>query len=847
MAGHRNTNHNAEAQEGEVANPNNQAPKNPWKDDIIRISAGAKETAKALEELYEKAAKLQSLADQGEGKQKGRLSPEQVKMYREIMQEIKKLTSHYVNLGNNGRENLNNQRANLDQLIEYQEKLILRARGGDPFQGDERYPGMENRYGDVASDEFIAALEKKLEELINVDSKHLDQLEASLRALEKTLENFDKPNQIANNQAERIDNLKEQNPQLDRLADQIGDAVSGAIGFAGFGQYMGYMNQGVDELRRQEASAFELSQGVDGGKLKDEEWRALSADTGHKNDFTNRDTLALQNLLKEGGATAKELQGTAEVSQRFSRNYGMEPNAFANLTVTLDKAVEIDKNSAKDLANLMGGAINKGGMKGREAEMLRATNTLLAQNTSGRLGVLPQDSSNIVALQTALGEYSKALRGDAGASMLGKVDAGIKNGGQNIDLLLGKGTKYKGPEGLWDLELQKEKGIADPDNLKTIFKNLKGGIGNQASAKRIVKDEWGLSASQVEALFSQEVQDKVMSGDASKDYLNGIIKNGEKSAKGRQKNYKDQQTQQRFSVEARNQERQVEHSKPLEEIYTTTNQLFNALPDPVEHMITAGLGLGGGFMAGSLGAKGLKSAFNAVRPNIGGGGGAGGWFKNLFGRGGGGTPPTGGGGAGGWFGNVANRVTGALGGSTLAKGASALGKGIPFVGGALGVGANMAQGDSLDKALFKGSFMGGALGGMGDYVYDGVQWGGKKIGNGIKSFFGGDKVEASEKIPTATTPDSSSTIAVDNLLVKDKSLADILAGKDSKYVSPLEKSTKVGGNDINVNINIGGKVEGMTKESEKEITKATVNWFNKSNKSTLGLDVLALGMDNARW
>lgn len=869
-----------------------QKPKSPYHDDIVRITAGAKEAAKALEVLMSKASKLQSLADQGEGAQKGTLSPAQIKMYREILNEIKKIKETYINIAKDGRTKVEGERGDLQDKIEYQQKLILRAKGGDPFANDPKYQGMENTYGDVASDTIISAMEKRLEELIQQDTKGVDQLEKALNALEAAIKDLEVPSRIADNQSDRIGELRQTTPELDRAIEQLGNTIAGSIGFMGMGQYAGYIGSGIDELRRQEATSYDITQSVSGGKVKDDDYRDLAQEAGLKNDFTARETLQLQNQLREGGATVKELQGTAEVSQQFSREYAIDPSMFANLTVTLDKAVEIDKGSTKDIANLLGGAIEKGNMRGREAEMLRASNALISQNTAGRVGVLPQDAQNIIAMQTMLAKYDKSLSGDAGAGMLQNIDSSIQNGGQNIDLLLGKGTKFKGPEGLWDLELQKEKGIADPENLKTIFENVDKGIGNQASAKRLLKDELHIKPSQVEALWG--LKDQITSGEDMSGEINSIMQEGKKSSKVRQDNYNQMQSQQRFDVEAQNEDRKMTHVKPFEEIATTGNQMFNAIPEPLQHIALTGMGVGGALLAkaGIQGGLGLASKVLPKIKDMGSGGvggalkGAGAgimsfgksaWEKasGLFKRGGGGggtppVPPVGG-----------APLPPAGGGSLWSRGIGAVGKKLPVIGAGITAGMALSEGDSWGKSLFRGAgglvggilgagAVGTATGGLGiaaGAVGGGIagEYAAGKVWDGVSSFFGGEKVGAEGKeAPTKVKADTEakateidpkavdadrSSLRVDNLYVKDKSLADLLGGKDSSNTSRIsrdEKVAKANAKDVNVNLNIGGKVEGMSKENEKEVAKASIDWMNRSS-SNLGMDILNLGTDTTRY
>lgn len=134
------------------------------------------------------------------------------------------------------------------------------------------------------------------------------------------------------------------------------------------------------------------------------------------------------------------------------------------------------------------GAIEQSGMVGREEEQLDALMQLNQSLFSGRNGN-QEELGNLMALQSMLSEKGgRSLQGEKGAEALQGLDQGLKDSVSNnkAKLLFGRGTKFQGLGDNFLLEEQLEKGIGDPENLRTMFNSAKGLAGEGASQEAIM-------------------------------------------------------------------------------------------------------------------------------------------------------------------------------------------------------------------------------------------------------------------------------------------------------------------------------------------------------------------------
>ena len=145
--------------------------------------------------------------------------------------------------------------------------------------------------------------------------------------------------------------------------------------------------------------------------------------------------------------------------------------------------------------------------------------------SQGKVGVTGEELKNLISMQALMTEANPLLKGERGASLINKMNSAVQGGGAMIDVMLGKGTKYQGLEGMWELRQAKEKGFADPENAKSIMswmdKNIKGTEKEKMEymAKIFESEGVQLTSEEIYAIFSQK--DRMKSGNwTKKDWEN---------------------------------------------------------------------------------------------------------------------------------------------------------------------------------------------------------------------------------------------------------------------------------------------------------------------------------------
>lgn len=336
------------------------------------------------------------------------------------------------------------------------------------------------------------------------------------------------------------------------------------------------------------------------------------------------------------------------------------------------------------------GAIEQSGMVGREKEQLDALNSLNQQLFAGRNGN-QEELNNLVALQGMLSDKGgRSMQGEKGAQALSSLDAGLKGAVNDpiTKLIFGRGTKYQGLSGDWELTKQLEKGISDPENLKTLFnfsESQAGGVNADISSKkaafrRTAVERLGadLTSDQVDGLYKATNNGADLSDETlKKAYEKYGIEGGEKRDKNA-KDYKDSKEGLADRSEAVT-EKQASYLNDMGDLFKKVNSAMGGLPSLL-YAFAGGLVASIGALALSAGMGGISSVIKNVT-------------KGTFG-GGASTAMAGGAGAGGFLKNV---------GSMFKSGKASGG----FFGG-----AKQAGGFIKDSAMFKGSEIAGKAKGL---------------------------------------------------------------------------------------------------------------------------------------
>lgn len=587
----------------------------------VKVSADIREALRSMSQLERQVDKLGDLADQGQHRQGGFLSTKQVQLFRDISKEMQKSyndqQSKYADMQKSYADRIKKA---MDDQVKYQ-KALERVQGG-------------NKWGDVSSPAIIDFHQRKLAEAQRATSL-IDEGpggKSDLARMENVIKQLGDELERSKDSMSRINGLHELNP---RTRHQIQGLANGAItvgGITSIRSLMNYMGDGKDLIRDREGVARLIAQkgrydGTDNENIRDIE------QTGLKNGYNSEQTMLTQASVIQGG-TADRNKALADVgaSQSFGREYSVDPTELASSFGILRKMGTMQEGDMQRFANLIGGAIEANSMNGREEELLRSTTMLMGTVSQGMTKLSESGVGNVMSLQASLGEAIPSLKGEAGAQLLGGIDTAIKAQDPNGDILLGKGSKFTGIQGYYDLEMQKAEGLTNPDNLKTLLSNIQNNFVGR-DYQQIVLRDWvnnrggNMSLPQSKAFMESGLWDQVASGKMSltQDQLSkyGLAEQAE-----RQKLYESSETSTRQANTAEQEIRQRNVSDEYEGISTWIMDKFNQLPDAAQKgtVIGGGVlgGLGGIFLGNKL-RKGLGSllmgGYKGVTGTIGGQGG----------------------------------------------------------------------------------------------------------------------------------------------------------------------------------------------------------------------------------
>lgn len=825
----------------------------------INVRTDTNEAVRQLRSLERQVDKLGNLADQGERNQRGFLSRKQVTLYRRILSEMEQAHTQHISRLTQAEEQLNRMKnshqaqrvKDLEAEIRKREELLRASEGGNRW-GEQANPIVQEYHRqklDSAKDELYQTTNSRdYRDLIDSTG----ELETEVSKLREVVSQMTSEMQRGDTHSDRIGNLRTRTPMTD-MAEDGASLLSrlAPIGVIGYGAYVG---TGVSKLRQQEESAWQVSQKMGSfGDLAqhDEYLRSQSKDVGRANGYNAQDTAITMGHLISGG-TNGDMQGRikdTDILQKFARGNAMDVNEVAIAGADLQKIGAVNEGNLARFAELIAGSIAKGNMSGREEELLRATTALATNVSTGLSGLSGGRLSDLMGIQSMLGDAVPSLKGDKGVEMLSSMDSAIKGGDNGFDLIMGKGVlpEFSGSKGVYNLGLMKEQGLS-PTVLKYMFSGLDRmyGEGNHEFKAMTAKEKFGMSMETYNKLVESGLDQRFKSGDfVGEDELRNL---GAEDILKDYDNYSGTSTSEVQSMKSYSENRQADHSQPYDEAHKGIMGGFNAMPEWMQHSAIVGGALGTGLLM----PKAISGLKRWVSPRINGTGGVGG--------------------AGGAGASVWSRIKGAsssawngvkgfgsklLGGSDdlLLRGGAKLGARIPVAGALIGAGADQLinkdndWGRSIAKGV--GGAVGGALGFLGGTalglgtgglgflglgattVGGGVA--GEKAGDWLYSLFAGDedkkKGEAKKAKSQPTSEYEDAVSKFDANPSKGRQVEGMLASAGGEHT---------------VKIIIDGKIDGMSKSNEDKVADGVKDYMQKLAKQGKGSTPINLSFDQTR-
>ncbi len=624
----------------------------------IKLSADTKEAIRSVQEFERQVNKLGDLADQGSRRQDGFLSSKQVQMYKNILKEMENSYEQHQRTMQTIQQKYQQSKkspahqkmASLQQEVQKRQQNLTYAEGG-------------NKWGNVATpliQEFHRTkLESAQEDLKTYRSsdewknakQNTSQLQAELSAMRSAMSQLQSERNRGSVHSDRIGNMHEQDPYKRRMIHGTAHAIAHTGAITSIGAYLNYTHNGIDILRNQEAQTNQVvlqSRSFEQGQPSgDRQYRRDIYKVGTPQNYSISQTAQTQGVLISGGTDGNmnHLNEDTRAVQRFSRSYALDVNQTASSGALLQRIGTFSEGEQQRFAEMIAGAISKGGMSGREAEMMQSI-VSLAQNVSSNQASYSQGQfRNVANLQVAMGNAVPGLKGEKGAQLLSNMDSAIKNSDQGLDLMMGKGTQYTGIQGMYQLKLQQEQGLSNPKNLQSILQGAKRMFGTGKTGHDMtgfaLQQELGLPLNEYEALSKSGLLDKLRD-DPNSVTSKDLSKAGAKDLAKQWKQYTTSETSKVDSNNANSENTQASNAVAADNTSKALKGAFYSMPLPMQigTMMASGAG---GYMLMRQGGKLLTRGVNAVSrklfPSI---NGEGGWRNALgkFFNKGGGNPPT---------------------------------------------------------------------------------------------------------------------------------------------------------------------------------------------------------------
>ena len=639
-----------------------------------------------------------------------------------------------------------------------------------------------------------------------------------IKGIEQEIEARKKFNQTLN---DTIENLKAKTEQLNNSnvkveADRNSTAGviasrAPSIAIAGIGSFMAAMGglyaKGATANAGMRDSTISLGQRTGNGDFRAIRKEAQTMGIEKQLGYKGADMLQFQeDALSNIGFTNKEdLTSNTRALAEGSRAVPVDSETLSGfMNDQMRRGAVSGKDQIKAIQEGFLGAIQKSGMVGREKEQLNALKTLSDQSFSGRNGSNEELKQQMAMLTLLNKTGSRAVQGEEGAELMTSLSAGIQNSIWNnkASLLLGKGTKYQGGEGMYALKGKVEEG-ATAENVGAIIGSVQQSGGSEDYQKftfaSALHELFGTDAKndQIDAMWKAYAN-----GNLNEENINKIMNESQSTGKDKYKKNADDYANSEEGMANRSEavtEKQASGINDYGDALRGINSKLGGIP-PGMYALGAGMGAlatalmtsgGMSLFSGKI-RQGIGTMFSTGATTAGAGSAGGSFFKGV------GQAFKSGKATGGWSAGLKNAGSTAkdLAGANIAsadsiagvtKAGSMAGK-VGKVAGKVAlplalVGSAIDIASSDDKVKSVGENAGGLAGGFagaklgalaGTAIMPGVGTviggaigaiGGSLIGNkaggglvdGVRKFFGGEEAYADE-VDTGTSAGGQKTI-----------------------------------------------------------------------------------------
>ena len=452
-----------------------------------------------------------------------------------------------------------------------------------------------------------------------------------IKGIEQEIEARKKFNQTLN---DTIENLKAKTEQLNNSnvkveADRNSTAGviasrAPSIAIAGISSFMAAIGslyaKGATANAGMRDSTISLGQRTGNGDFRAIRKEAQTMGVEKQLGYKGADMLQFQeDALSNIGFTNKEdLTANTRALAEGSRAVPVDSETLSGfMNDQMRRGAVNGKDQIKSIQEGFLGAIQKSGMVGREKEQLDALKTLSDQAFSGRNGSNEELKQQMAMLTMLNKTGSRAVQGEQGAELMADISEGIQNGVWNNSsaLLMGKGTKYQGLDGMNALKREAEKG-GTPEMMSNLIEQVKGNVNSGEEGQKFVfsdmmRQNFGvnLTADKVDAIWEAYNKDSL-----SQENIDKIINENESTGKDKYKKNADDYANSKEGMANRSEAVTEKQASGINDRGDVLREINSKLGGISSGMYALGAGMGA--LAAAIATSGTMGGLSSFVKNL---------------------------------------------------------------------------------------------------------------------------------------------------------------------------------------------------------------------------------------
>lgn len=417
----------------------------------------------------------------------------------------------------------------------------------------------------------------------------------------------------------------------DNLQTRFGNQVVGmALGTFSMGNLLNQVRQGMQMIKSEEILSANLGTRIGGYGSDFRRTRLDFTATGNQYNYSALETMRVADAYMSQAGSANIRKNVADILYA-AKGLGLDANYLAQVYGSFG---HMGTTNLQKFSESIAGAIKRTGMSGREQELIDALQRLTDAAYQNQLSISDQERNNLLGVLSYFGTRESSLKGEKGAQLAGGLDSLLKAGdNEELLIMMGYGSRYKGTQGYWELQQKLARGLTDPSNLRDLMQGLQTWQADPYM-KRIWLHEqlkqYGVNNPEmVDFLMRPDVQEDILNGRITKEEIEAIQKGGKTELETRFKNRMQSKTETRSRWDVWLENFQKSLGEVGDALWYSLTDIFTMMSPEVGAGLFAGGALGTSIFGAHLFRKGASSIFRGGGKGGRGTGSLGGFSKIL--------------------------------------------------------------------------------------------------------------------------------------------------------------------------------------------------------------------------